>query len=158
MYKGWQIGTDVDFAVGDFNDPNNLGYSSQAGINAAFATMIGDSSLIFPIGISCLIRDEANQELTSPLSAGQCSDGFTLSLDSSLGVNHSPSWSTNFAVGIEQSFGATISPFLGEMVIESNAALGSDLVWSNAFNASTQIGIEIKYEWEVTSTITYFIF
>ena len=163
-YTGWQAGADFDAAMGDFFNGDAFGVTTRIGVGGTYAMMLGSSSVLLPVSVACIVSEGATQVLTSPLSGGKCSEGFTIALGTGLGIDHSSSWNTSFAAGVSQTY--AVAPSLAMSSVESfvevssNAAVGSDLVWTNAFkSASTAtVGETPTLGWDFTSTITYYIF
>jgi hypothetical protein len=167
-YDGWQVGFDLDAASGDLLDADNSGLTTRVGVGGAAAVMLGGNSLLVPVSVSCLLSDNATQVLTTPLAGQACMIdgelGFTLAVGGGLSMDHSASWNTTVQAGIEQSFmvypdlyGTSIETFVG---IESLAAVGSDLVWGNAFQAASTVSSDedATLAWDFVSTITYYVF
>jgi len=163
-YTGWQAGADFDAAMGDFFNGDAFGVTTRIGVGGTYAMMLGSSSVLLPVSVACIVSEGATQVLTSPLSGGKCSEGFTIALGTGLGIDHSSSWNTSFAAGVSQTY--AVAPSLAMSSVESfvevssNAAVGSDLVWTNAFKSAstTSVGGPPTLGWDFTSTITYYIF
>lgn len=170
-YVGWQAGADLDIAVGDLagsEDPEEQdGVTARIGFGGAKAFTVGDSSILIPLSVSCLIVDNAVQNLTDPLPGALCFDpglSITLDLSSALSIDHSSSWNSSFSAGTSQTYNIfpntsvqALKLFAG---VQSNAALGSKLVWNNGFQIESAMVAdeENTLDWELKSTLTYYIF
>lgn len=170
-YVGWQAGADFDVAIGDLagSEDGEDGVSARIGLGAAKAFMLGESSVLIPISVGCLITDNAVQNLTEPLSGSKCIDpdlGLTITLDfgAAMSWDHSSSWNTTLTAGAAQTYIIAPNPGIHalelEAAVQSNAALGSRLVWSNGLSAETAMvaGEDNTLGWDFTSTLTYYIF